>query len=207
MNLLEAKMFEYFFYDQESKVRHILDLQYLEEFRKQLQQEDQDGQKDQEGQKEKHKKPPYYKILWESNNNLFFCNIHSNTDILYNSNVKYNNYSPKYYSDNKDKNSNFEFLDTKIENLWISQKPKLQKYFSDNPSMNSLEFFDYVFNKFEQLELDPLPKNFDQTIIFNVQKFDSSNSQQLDFLKVGEDFELNPVSLVEDKLKEALLIL
>lgn len=171
MNLLEAKMFEYF----------------IKGFKKEL-----------DFRQNNNNYLPTYKILWESSNRLFFCNTYLDLKQF-----DCNPYSRKLYNIGGVNNQKFftEF-DKEIKTLFSSSKT------GDFPDieakalyMNPLILFDCGINELDKIKKDHLPKSLDQTAIFNVQSFNSGHSQKLDFLKVGEDFELNPVSLIENKDK------
>lgn len=171
MNLLEAKRLEYF----------------IRSFKKQLE----------SIKNAKDNYLPTYKILWESNNKLFFCNTYLSR-LLINCNEKYSASSSKdlYFLDN---------FDIKIKDLICDLSfpdPKTKKVNIDPMRLykDPLLFFDH-FDCFIR-KLPEFSDALDQTTIFNVQSFNSGHSQKLDFLKVGENFELNPVSLIENVDKE-----
>lgn len=200
MNLLEAKMFEYFFKDQEYRFQELLKLQYKKEndYQNIITKKD-----DQKEPKIKCIKIPAYTILWKSNNELFFCNTYSTIERFhYTIN---NNNEEKYYLKSNLDTDYFVHLNIKMNDLWETLEKKLSNQSSFNPLINSVAFFDYIlreFNGFKEIEFDPYKNDIDQTTIFNVQEFNSAEGAPLDFLKVEEDFELNPVSLIENKDKE-----
>lgn len=210
VDLLEAKKFEYFFKDQESRFQKLLKLQYKKENDYQNKITKEDDQKE-----PKYINIPAYTILWESNNELFFCNTYSEIERL---DYKLDNKNKeKYYLWSNFDGSYFNNLNIKMDNLWEILKEKLSKSSGLNLLINSVAFFDYIlrefnkfneyndfnrFNGFNEVGFDPYKKDIDQTTIFNVQKFNSAEGATLDFLKVEDGFTLKPVSLIENKDKE-----
>lgn len=200
MNLLEAKMFEYFFKDQEYRFQELLKLQYKKEndYQNIITKKD-----DQKEPKIKCIKIPAYTILWKSNNELFFCNTYSTIERFHY--MINNNNEEKYYLQSNLDTDYFVHLNIKMNDLWETLKNKLSEHPVHNPLINSVAFFDYIlreFNGFKEIEFDTYKNDIDQTTIFNVQEFNSAEGATLDFLKVEEEFELNPVSLIENKDKE-----
>ena len=170
MNLLEAKRFEYF----------------INSFKKELESR----------QNAKDNDLPTYKILWESNNKLFFCNTYLPQSAI---NFNMQDYSAssnkdlyffgKFDNAIKDTICNKSSVNTKTVNI---ESMRLYKH--------SLLFFDYV--NYVINEFSEFPDDLDQTTIFNVQKFNSGKGTTLDFLRVEDGFTLKPVSLIENLDKE-----
>lgn len=170
MNLLEAKRFEYF----------------INGFKKELESR----------QNAKDNDLPTYKILWESNNKLFFCNTYLPQTAI--------NFNMQYYSASSSKDLYFfGKFDNAIKDT-ICNKSSVNTKTVNIESMrlykNSLLFFDYV--NYVINEFSEFPDDLDQTTIFNVQKFNSGKGTTLDFLRVEDGFTLKPVSLIENLDKE-----
>lgn len=136
---------------------------------------------------------PSYKILWQSDNNLFTCNTYLD--------IGETEYGQKNY-ELKSKTSSplfviFENICEIISNSFKISKKNIQHIV--DIYNNDLLFFDSLISILNNIEIrEEFYSKVDQTTIFNLKDFRSKNSRKLEFLKVNENFKLDPVSLIKN---------
>ncbi len=141
----------------------------------------------------KVKRLPSYKILWQSDNNLFTCNTYLD--------VGETEYGQKNY-ELKSKTSSplfgiCEYIRSSINNYFKNSKKNPQDIV--DIYSNDLLFFDFLISRLNNIEIkEEVRSKIDQTTIFNLKDFRSKNSRKLEFLKVNENFKLDPVSLIKN---------
>lgn len=142
---------------------------------------------------DKVKRLPSYKILWQSDNNLFTCNTYLD--------IGETEYGQKNY-ELKSKTSSplfviFENIRDIISNSFKTSKKNIQHIV--DIYNNDLLFFDSLISTLNNIEIrEEFYSKVDQTTIFNLKDFRSKNSRKLEFLKVNENFKLDPVSLIKN---------
>lgn len=142
---------------------------------------------------DKAERLPSYKILWQSDNNLFTCNTYLD--------IGETEYGQKNY-ELKSKTSSplfgiFENIRDIISNSFKTSKKNIQHIV--DIYNNDLLFFDSLISTLNNIEIrEEFYSKVDQTTIFNLKDFRSKNSRKLEFLKVNENFKLDPVSLIKN---------
>lgn len=135
---------------------------------------------------------PKYKILWQSDNHLFFAKTlklnDANKPII---NETIENFQFKSVSSylSRSENDIFSKIRFHISDFLNSNHYALEEIYNDSEKM-----FNFLLTEVNEIETD-FDFEIDRTL-YNVKSLDESLN--LDFIKVYGDFDINPVTLISN---------